>query len=36
MPISAISQKALKLMTMRLQQHRIHRIIGIFSNFGVN
>ena len=36
MPISAISQKALKTVTIRLQQHRICRILGIFSNCGVN
>ena len=27
--------KSIETMTMRLQQHRIYRILGIFSNFGV-
>ena len=28
--------KSIETMTMRLQQHRIYRILRIFSNFGVN
>ena len=30
------TSKSIETMTMRLQQHRIFRILGIFSNFGVN